>query len=567
MITTLHRAKTISDAQRYIRYTIAPEKDKASKHYHHGERLMDVTGENIDIDPQCDMETGFNKISHKLANQLDEWNQEHRTGKNLPSSPVVLGVIALAPADTEKFMVEIYTQDEEGKPVKVRYLDTNAVLALGRENINTAMGSERAMFLGVHGDHEHLHIHFAAAVVDNEGKIYNGSIVNEDGKKLRDFRRWEMVNEELEKKYDLTRVMHRKAFAHEGEHRQAQVKRPSNAVVHLANKGELAPSLDIANRLELAYAESNKQFDKFLELAESKGIHIKPNMGTDKVNGLSFSMDGMDNFIKASDFGNKYKWAKLSKELNYEHQRDYPKLAELKTTAGSNQRTTIEATNEIERLARITEQMAEAVRIEQSVNVADNGTNPGVGYEERQQPERASALSKEATGHRAFEGSTTTADTVGASTNKRDPTSDIRVPDSPNPVHSNGVRYVESIQQSSQSAGNNPTATEGLNSPEQSNLRGSEEDKVRSRELRIKTIMASGAMTREQAEFAYDTQQTVAAKREAEKEAASTWTPDKSTTPDQKSKSFSEAMEAFQKQSNRQQQSQTYGRSDDGYSM
>jgi len=356
MITNIHRAKTAGDVQRYVRYTLAPKEEKKNKYYQAGERVLDIDADYIDIGAKIE----HNTTSHAITNQIIDWNKEHRPGKKAPACPALLGEISFTKADAEKF----YTTSHTGQ----RYLDTAKVLAVCKQAVGMTMGDDRPMFLSLHGDTECLHVHFAAAMVDSKGKVWDGStLVDEHGNKtkVRDYRQWELTNEKLEIEHGLDRVQHRKAVEHEGEHRQAQVKRPSNAVVHLANKGQLAPSLDLASRLELAHNQSNKQFDKFLELAEANGIRIKPNMSETKVNGLSFAIDGMDGFIKASDLGNKYKWAKLSKELNYEHQRDYPKLAELKTTArpdvatpGANQRIATIA-DAIITAAELTERLAD----------------------------------------------------------------------------------------------------------------------------------------------------------------------------------------------------------------
>ena len=556
MITNVRRVKSSGDIQRYVRYTIAPEEEQNNENYIFGERTLAIESDYIDIDLDADR----NHSSNEITDQIMHWNAEKRVGKKTPACPAVAGVIAFSTKDTEQF----YSTNENG----VRYLDRKRAIEIAREAIGDTMGYDRPIYLSLHGDKEHLHVHFVAGLVDSQGKIWDGStMTNEQGEKVkvRDFRRWEITNEKLEIKYGLERVEHRKAMEHEGEHRKAQVKRPSNAVVHLANKGEIAPSLDLAGRLELAYKNSNKQFDKFLELSEQYGINIKPNMGTTKVNGLSFSIDGMDNFIKASDLGNRYKWTKLEKDLNYEHERDYPKLAELKATASTTARTerpASETTSEIERLTRITDQIAETVR--HSVNGTDYGISPSIRNEERVQSEPASGLPQEATGNRTNQ---STADSVGASTYGRDPTGFNRVPDSPSPMPSNGVRDVEPEQQGKQPTSIDSTTTDGHDSPEQSNLRGSEEAQVKRRERTITTLMRNGGYTREQAEVFYANEQKIAEKKAEEP----TWTPDTKPqiTPPKKDVEYGPMMEAFYKQELRKQRSQkhTLSQSSDGYSI
>jgi len=350
MITNVHRAKASGDIQRYIRYTIAPEKDQKNPNYKHGERTLAIESDYVSIGSDVQR----NRTSNHITDQFIAWNEEKRAGNTKPKSPAVLGVISFSASDTEKF----YSTTDNG----TRYLDHQKIIAVAREAVSETMGGDRPMYFALHGDKEHLHVHFAASMVNSQGKIYDGSkMVNEEGKtvSIRDFRKWEMTNETLEQKYDLEKVSHRKAFEHQGEHRQSQVARPSNAVVNLAKKGEIAPSLDLAGRLDFAYTNCNKQFDQFLELAEHAGIRIKPNMNATKVNGLAFACDDMDGFIKASDLGNRYKWTKLEKELHYDNSRDYQKLAGLKATADIK-RPDIRTTGTNQRVASINDNIVKA---------------------------------------------------------------------------------------------------------------------------------------------------------------------------------------------------------------
>ena len=379
MITNVRRVKSSGDIQRYVRYTIAPEEEQNHKDYVFGERTLELESDYIDIG----LDVERNRTSHEITDQIMQWNDEKRAGKKQPASPALAGVIAFSINDTDK----LYTTTQHG----VRYLDRKRAIQIARENLGETMGYDRPMFLSLHGDKDHLHVHFVVGIVDSQGKIWDGStMTNDQGEKVkvRDYRQWEITNEKLEIKYGLERVSHRKAFEHEGEHRQAQIKRPSNAVVHLANKGEIAPSLDLAGRLDYAYSNCDKQFDKFLELSEQVGLTIKPNMGTTKVNGLSFSIDGMDIFIKASDLGNKYKWTKLAKDLNYEHERDFTKLAELKATA-STDRPDIAASRTNQRITIIADNLnaaTEAAKL--GTNLQPEQQYPGTSYEPSQGPSR-----------------------------------------------------------------------------------------------------------------------------------------------------------------------------------
>ena len=582
MITNINRAKTASDIQRYVRYTLAPKEEKTNEHYEAGERVLDIDTQYISIGPEVE----HNATSHDITNQIIEWNEEHRPGKNAPKCPALLGTISFTKADKEQF----YTESHTGE----RYIDTDKVLAVCKKAIGMTMSDDRPMFLSAHGDTECLHVHFAAAMVDSHGKIWDGStMTNEQGEKIkvRDYRQWELTNEKLEIEYGLERVQHRKAMQHEGEHRQSQVKRPSNAEVHLLkDKGELSDSMDLAGRLERAYTESNNKFDKFLELAEQFNIRIKPNMNATKVNGLAFATEDMDGFIKASDFGKKYKWTNLEKELNYEHSRDFQKLAELKDRASTNRpvvetsiNTTSELTRITEELTRVTEELTETVRIEQGANVTDNGISPSLGHEDRLQPERTSGFHEEVTGLGTYNREDgRSSNTPTTSTENRYITSSLDgVGSSPSYQPSSSLRDVESIEQSKQPATINTDRnsfneqtvgqTGSGHSDEQPVATGdSQEDKVKRRERSIQTLILKGGMTREQAEFAYDKEKQLAEKRAAEKDHASTWTPDKpvAKAPVKSKETLElEAMKAWQNSLNAPKPSRNWSQSSDGFSI
>jgi hypothetical protein len=563
MITNVRRVKSSGDIQRYVRYTIAPDEEQNHEDYVFGERTLARETDYIDIG----LDVERNKASHEITDQIMQWNKDHRTGKKEPARPAVAGVIAFSINDTK----HLYSTSRHG----VRYLDRKRAIEIAREAIKETMGGDRPIYLALHGDKDHLHVHFVASIVNSKGQIWDGStLTDEHGNKtkVRDYRQWELTNEKLEIKYGLERVTHRKAMEPEGEHRQAQVKRPSNAEVHLLkDKGVLSDSMDLAGRLEKAYNESDKQFDKFLELAEASGIRIKPNMSTTKVNGLSFAIDGMDGFIKASDLGNKYKWSKLEKELNYEHSRDFQKLAECKNRASATASTTgpditklrehqqqdIDGTRANQHLATIADRITTATEItdrltadtrptEQTENIVEQASGSII------RNARSAVVQEPGTSDQHHNNDSielVTIQAAGPSFEPKQPGTD------------------RTVEVSNDRNGQEAKQTEcGFNEQQPVATGDSQEAEIERYERTIKTIMNNGNWNREQAEHFYKTEQAKAAKK-AEEPA---WTPDKPVAKEPvKSEATRqlEAMLAFQKQSNRQQQSHTYGRSDDGLSM
>ena len=489
MITNVHRAKASGDIQRYIRYTIAPEEDQKNENYKHGERTLAIEANNVFIGSNVER----NKTSRELEDQFIKWNEEHRTGKKPPKSPAVLGVISFTKQDTKKF----YSTTPNG----TEYLDHQKIIEIAREAVCETMGGDRPMYFALHGDKDHLHVHFAAGIVDSRGKIWDASkMLTEDNKKVsvRDFRTWERVNEGLEQKYGLDTVQHRKAFEHQGEHRQAKVARPTNAAIHLAERGELTQSMDLAGRLAEAYMKCNKQFDQFLELAEQNGIRIKPNMGSTKVNGLSFACEGMDGFIKASDLGNKYKWAKLEKDLNYDSSRDYQKLAEIKDRT-STHRPAINPNSEIERLTRNTNSIESKQReLESSRNASQE-----LGNNERTEHSRVVQPSERITPDGTFEGAGST-DSITRPDTKNNNEGLDTVWRSPSYVPNNDIRNVASDKQTV----NSGITTDNTRQSEQNTLQpaDNEAEQIKRKERAIQNLITRGAMSRTEAEYIYNTE-------------------------------------------------------------
>ena len=137
MITNVQRAESIGDIQRYIRYTIAPDKDNKNENYMYGERTLEIETDNINLDSNIDR----NKSSHNIANQISKFNRDYRKGKKKPAKPAVFGSISFSHDDTKKFMSK---SSIAGQP---DYLDRRKVLAIARQNIVKTMGGNRPIYL------------------------------------------------------------------------------------------------------------------------------------------------------------------------------------------------------------------------------------------------------------------------------------------------------------------------------------------------------------------------------------------------------------------------------------
>jgi len=184
-----------------------------------------------------------------------------------------------------------------------------------REAVREVMSSDRAAIYSVHGDTSCLHVHFEVSTVDSNGKIYA---------KPFDFRDWEKSMERLEIKYELERVVQRKAMEKDDPRREIKIKAPSRAELEIAVKdGTPSPKMEALRVLDAAKAEA-KTMTQFMDMVEAnEGYEIVPGSGTSKIAGYSLRCpDGV--MIKGSDFGKSYSWGGIVKGgITYEQDRDF----------------------------------------------------------------------------------------------------------------------------------------------------------------------------------------------------------------------------------------------------
>lgn len=292
MITDKTYAQTAKDVSQYAAYLFSPK--PGHEKYIEGERVLGTSTDMLMGDPKA-----------QVADLL-QWNLERRPGKKPPKNQAIVGSIAFHPEDK---------------------LTPDQAIEITRKAVHKVMGNNRPVVYVAHGDTEHLHVHFIAATVDADGKVYA---------KAFDFRDWEHANEELEIEYQLTRVMQRKSEARNDQAREVNITAPTNQAMQMAEKGILTPKEELRGYIDAAYATGN--FSAFLETLDAYGVRVKPNIAsTGAVSGLSFALptDGPGQYLKASDFGKTFAWKKLSETLNYEQDRHLSDLADRKRAAAA----------------------------------------------------------------------------------------------------------------------------------------------------------------------------------------------------------------------------------------
>jgi hypothetical protein len=201
--------------------------------------------------------------------------------------------------------------------------------------------------------HPYDHIHIGA------------SRVNDDGTLIPEWEIAEKVIEaikEIDKRFKLESVEYIKLNAEEKQERS--VKKDEYQM--MARKGNLSVLEEFKDCADASLNEK-KDVQKFVRDVQTGGFEVVPNISetTGKMNGFAFSKDGI--VFTAKKAGNKFKWANLSQEIDYQPERDAKFLHELKAEFTAKKEAEKEAKKEREK--QIAEQSAK--QPEEAVKTAE----------------------------------------------------------------------------------------------------------------------------------------------------------------------------------------------------
>lgn len=181
----------------------------------------------------------------------------------------------------------------------------------------TRMGfGDRTLYAVVrHGDTEHEHVHIIASRIDLDGHLFLG--------------RWEAkqahrLTNELAREYGLREV----ELA-----RPAPKRRLKQPEIEMAlRQGHPPPRRVLQGLIDSALADRPTPRE-FVERLRGAGVGIGVSASRDgmRMNGFSFVWNNIA--FRASQLGEKYKWAGLSKAIDYEQNRDAEYLAALRCRA------------------------------------------------------------------------------------------------------------------------------------------------------------------------------------------------------------------------------------------
>jgi hypothetical protein len=166
------------------------------------------------------------------------------------------------------------------------------------------------MFRHHDADHPHLHI-----LVNRIG--YDGSLVSDSN----DFSRSEKVLRELEKKYNLTRVMPSKeAKVRAITKDELEMIKRTNAPSHKVKLQNIIRKI-LQDNLRLTTEE-------FINALHNNKINVLFNQAsTGYVSGISYRYKGV--IIKGAKLGNDFKWSSIKSRINYNQERDQATIQQI----------------------------------------------------------------------------------------------------------------------------------------------------------------------------------------------------------------------------------------------
>lgn len=166
-----------------------------------------------------------------------------------------------------------------------------------------------------HDDTPHSHIHIIASRIGLDGGVWD------DG---WDVPRAIKATQELEGKYGLTRTAGLESVGN-GEKRLT-----ANELNQAARTGQ-EPTRQQLQKLVAEASADNPTATAFVERLATAGVQVKANIAsTGRMNGFSFELNGIA--FKASDLGKRFAWAELSKQVDYNPERDAEALRTMATT-------------------------------------------------------------------------------------------------------------------------------------------------------------------------------------------------------------------------------------------
>lgn len=228
----------------------------------------------------------------------------------------------------------------------------------------------------LHDDADGQHIHIVACRVSLDSKVHDSS--HQSMKSTP-------ILMQMEREYGLTLTPGPKVDENGKVIMPEKRKLKKGEIERALRTGEEPPRQKLQRLLDEAM-EGRPTVLQFAERMEAAGVVVIANMAktTDKMSGFSFRIDGVP--FSASQAGDKYKWSRLTKVIDYDEARDSAELRQYTAAARSSAERA--GTTESDRTHAASPTDAAVAR---RPSESAGASGPVVGITDRREPGRDSA--------------------------------------------------------------------------------------------------------------------------------------------------------------------------------
>ncbi|RFZ89913.1 relaxase/mobilization nuclease [Mucilaginibacter conchicola] len=187
-------------------------------------------------------------------------------------------------------------------------LDNATLTAIARDYIEAMGFTDNQYFVFRHYDAEHPHLHLLANRI-----CFDGSVVSDSNNYVRS----EEAIRALEQQYNLVTV--------EPSNKAAE-RAPTKDEVEMVRRTNKAPDKVLLQMLLKDLLSRKPTMQQLLNWSEQAGIHFLFNQAsTGRISGVTYFF--RDFKVKGQSLGNRYKWAELVKQIDYDQVRDSAAIA------------------------------------------------------------------------------------------------------------------------------------------------------------------------------------------------------------------------------------------------
>lgn len=197
-------------------------------------------------------------------------------------------------------------------------LDNNKLLSIANDYLKESGYTNNHYMIFRHHDAPHPHIHLLVNRISFDGTVVSDS---------NNFKRSEDIIRKLERRYNLKTVQ----SSNETLLKAAKI----GEIEQTLRTGKPSDKLILQNKLINILNQGNLSIKELIEKGERQGIHFLFNQAsTGKISGITYFHNGFK--IKGQALGNRFKWAELIKQSNYEQIRDSKAISEANSRTKAN---------------------------------------------------------------------------------------------------------------------------------------------------------------------------------------------------------------------------------------